>query len=145
MIETFAEWCKKGFCLEDAMMRAHEAIAKSYKLFEEAFHRGDAETISQLYTEDAEWIIPEAPIIQGREAIARAWKGIIGTGGNTLRVDTREVQESGDWTYEVGRFTASAPDGRVLNAGKFIVIWKRQATGEWKTHRDIFNWEIPPS
>jgi hypothetical protein len=51
----------------------------------------------------------------------------------------------GDWAYEIGRFTASAPDGSVLNVGKYIVIWKRQATGEWKTHRDIFNWDIPPA
>jgi hypothetical protein len=56
-----------------------------------------------------------------------------------------EVQESGDWAYEVGTFSASAPDGKVLNAGKYIVIWKRESTGEWKTHRDIFNWDIPPS
>jgi ketosteroid isomerase-like protein len=73
-------------------------------------------------------------------------KSIDGSGGNTIRVTTVELQESGgDWAYEVGSFLASAPDGKVLNAGKYIVIWKRQSTGEWKTHRDIFNWDIPPA
>jgi len=90
------------------MMRAYEAIAKNYRCSKRISH-SDVVTISQMYTEDAGWIIPEAPIIQGREAIAQAWKGIIGSGGNTLRVNTLEVQESGDWTYEVGRFTASPP------------------------------------
>jgi hypothetical protein len=33
----------------------------------------------------------------------------------------------------------------VLNAGKYIVIWQQQPNGDWKTHRDIFNREIPPS
>jgi len=98
-----------------------------------------------MYTEDAELLIPEAPAIRGRKAIAQVWKGIVGSGGNTVRVNIGEVQESGDWAYEVGTFTASAPDGNVLNAGKYIVIWKRQPAGEWKTHRDIFNWDIPPA
>ena len=126
------------------MTKIREAIAEGYKAFEEAFYRGDANTMSQMYTEDAEWLIPEAPIVRGREAIAQAWKGVIGSGGNTVRVDTGEVQEFGDLAYEVGTFTARTPDGNVLNAGKYIVIWKQQSTGEWKTHRDIFNWDIPP-
>lgn len=101
--------------------------------------------ISLLYTEDAEWFVPQAPILKGRRAIAQAWSGIIGSGGNFLRIETSEVEETGDWAYEVGRFQASEPDGTVLNSGKYIVIWKRQATGEWKTHRDIFHWDIPPA
>ena len=127
------------------MVKARGAIAEIYKTFEEAFHRGDADGISCMYTEDAELHAPQAPVIRGRHDIADAWRGIIGQGGNHVCVETGEVQESGDWAYEVGRFEASAPDGTVLNSGKYIVIWKRQANGEWKTHRDIFTWDLPPS
>ena len=128
------------------MTKASEAIAKAYKAFELAFYKGDANTIAQMYTEDADLLIPEAPIVSGRAAIAQVWKGIVGSGGNTIRVDTREVQQGGDdLAYEVGAFSASAPDGKVLNSGKYIVVWKRLSTGEWKTHRDIFNWDIPPA
>ena len=28
--------------------------------------------------------------------------------------------ESGDWAYEVGTFTISAPEAHVLNAGKYV-------------------------
>lgn len=128
------------------MTKAREAIAEEYKAFEAAFYRGEADTISRMYTEDAELLFPEAPIVSGREAIAQVWKSIVGPGGNTVLVNTGEVQEGGDdWAYEVGTFSANAPDGKVLNAGKYIVIWKRQPTGGWKIHRDIFNWDIPPS
>ena len=126
------------------MTTAREAIAEAYKAFEEAFHKGEADTISRMYTEDAELLIPEAPIVRGREAIGQVWATILGSGGNSVRVDIREVQESGDWAYDIGTFEASAPDGNVLNAGKYIVIWKRQSTGERKIHRDIFNWDVPP-
>jgi ketosteroid isomerase-like protein len=126
------------------MANARQAITEGYKTFEDAFFRGDADTISQMYTEDAELLVPEAPPIKGRTAIADAWRGIVGAGGNTVRVDIGEVQEGQDWAYDVGKFTASAPAGDVLNAGKYIVIWK-QSTGSWKIHRDIFNWDIPPA
>ena len=118
---------------------ARDAIAKGYKAFEEAYYHADADTISRLYTEDAELLVPEVPVFRGRAAIAQAWKRMLGSGGHGVRVDITEVQEAGDWAYEVGRFTVSAGDGSVLNAGKYIVIWKRNATGEWKIHRDIFN------
>jgi hypothetical protein len=35
--------------------------------------------------------------------------------------------------------------GTRINAGKYIVIWKRQPTGGWKIHRDIFNSDVPPA
>ena len=127
------------------MSNACEAIAEGYKAFEEAFYRGDADTISRIYTEDAELLIPEAAIISGREAIAEVWKTTWDQVGTLQRVDTGEVQEGGDWAYEVGAFTTSAPDGNVLNAGKYIVIRKRQPTGGWKIHPDIFNSDIPPA
>lgn len=126
------------------MGTAREAIAEAYKAFEEAFYKGEADTISRMYTEDAELLIPEAPIVRGREAIGQVWTNILGSGGNTVRVDVREVEESGDWAFDIGTFEASAPNGSVLNAGKYVVIWKRQSTGERKIHRDIFNWDIPP-
>jgi ketosteroid isomerase-like protein len=123
---------------------AREAIADIYSVFEEAFLRGDASVIAAGYTDDAQWLVPNVPVIHGKAAIEGVWRQIVGSGGNTLRIEILEVQEAGAWAYEVGRFTASAPDGTVANAGKYIVIWQLQADGTWKTHRDIFNWDVPP-
>jgi len=127
------------------MMNAREAVEKAYRALEQAFHSGDADAISLMYTEAAEFFVPGAPVIEGRGAIHEAWRNIIGSGGNTVSVDVREVQESGDLAYDTGRFTARAPDGGILNAGKWIVIWKRQSSGEWKIHRDFMHWDIPPT
>jgi uncharacterized protein (TIGR02246 family) len=127
------------------MTSAREAVEKGYKAVDEAFRKGDADSISLMYTEDAELFIPGAPVLEGRQAIHEAWKKIVGSGGNTLRSVVREVQESGDLAYDTGHFTASAPNGSVLNAGKWIVIWKRQSKGEWKIHRDFMHWDIPPA
>ena len=127
------------------MMSARETVETSYKTVEEAFHKGEADPISLMYTDDAEIFIPGAPVLQGRQAIHEAWEKIVGSGGNTLRTVVREVHESGELAFDTGHFTATAPNGDVLNAGKWIVVWKRQAGGEWKIHRDFMHWDIPPA
>jgi len=126
------------------MAEVRDEITEAYRAFEENFFKGDADALSLIYTDDAELLVPEAPPIKGRKAIVQAWRGIVGSGGNRVRVEVREVQDSGDWAFEVGSFTVTAPDGALLNAGKYIVVWKRQSNGAWKVHRDIFNWDIPP-
>jgi uncharacterized protein (TIGR02246 family) len=125
-------------------LSAREAIGATHKTMEDAFYKGDAETMARIYTADAERYVPGVPVFKGQSAIGRAWKADVGPGGNRLRIEVAEVEENGDRAHEVGRFTISAADGSVLSAGKYIVIWNRQPDGEWKTYRDIFNWDIPP-
>jgi ketosteroid isomerase-like protein len=111
---------------------------------EDAFSAGRADVIARVYTTDAEQYVPEAPVVRGRPAIEEAWKGTVGHGGNRLRIEADEVEQEGDRAHEIGRFTISSPDGSVLAAAKYLVIWGRGADGEWKARRDIYNWDIPP-
>jgi len=127
------------------MAVARESIEKDYVALEAAYHKGNAEAIALMYEEDAELFFPGAPVIEGRQAIGEAWRRIIGSGGNSVRADIREVQECGEWAYDTGRFMASTPDGRVLADGKWISIRQRQSSGEWKIHRDFFHWDVPPA
>jgi ketosteroid isomerase-like protein len=39
--------------------------------------------------------------------------------------------------YEVGRVKLTTPDGPA--EGKYIVLWKQDADGTWRLHRDIWN------
>ncbi|HEV8448739.1 MAG TPA: DUF4440 domain-containing protein [Gemmatimonadaceae bacterium] len=124
---------------------AREGIAAAYKTMEKAFQQGNTAMIAAAYTEDAEWYAPEAPVIKGPSAIGRAWQDAAGAAaGNRLRFDVAEVEQDGDRADEIGRFTISAPDGDVLTAGKYIVVWAQQSDGTWKARRGMFNWDIPP-
>jgi len=123
---------------------ANQVIREAYNQFEEAFFRGDAAMLAEIYTEDAEWLVPGVPPIRGRESIAAAWKNILGSGGNRVRVDVHEVAENGDWAFEIGEFTATGPNGQTINSGKYMVIWRRDGLGNWRAYRDIFHWDIPP-
>ena len=93
---------------------------------------------------DAQWLVPGVPPIRGRESIAAAWKNVLGSGGNRVRVDVHEVTENGDWAFEIGEFTATGPNGQTINSGKYMVIWRRDGSGNWRAYRDIFHWDIPP-
>jgi len=123
---------------------ARAAIVSVYKTVEQAFEKGDLDTIARAYADDATMFVPDAPVIEGRSAIRQAWKANVGSGGKRLRFEVAEVEQRGDRAYELGRFTISGPDGAVLTAGKQMVIWMRQPDGAWKSRRGIFNWDVPP-
>jgi ketosteroid isomerase-like protein len=127
------------------MPTAREEIARAYRAFEEAYYRGEADTISLMYTEDAELLVPELPVVKGRDAIAQVWATILGSGGNRVRVRVNEIEEGTVWVYDIGTFQATAPAGGILNAGKYMVIWKRAPSGELRIHRDIVHWDIAPA
>jgi uncharacterized protein (TIGR02246 family) len=126
------------------MMSAREVVAKEYEVMAAAFERGDADSIADMYTDDAEMFVPGVPVMVGKTAIHETWRSIVGNGGNRVAIDVREVQESGDLAYDTGRFAATAPDGSLLNTGKWIVIWKRESSGAWKVHRDFMHWDTAP-
>jgi ketosteroid isomerase-like protein len=60
----------------------------------------------------------------------------------SAKIEIVEVEGHGDTAIEVSTFTLHAQGGEELDAGKFIVIWKRVG-GEWKLHRDIYNSSVP--
>ena len=128
------------------MKSAREAIGEAYRAFEDAFAKGDAEALASIYADDAEWFMPQAPVVRGRAAITSAWRSALGSGGTgaKVHVETGEVEEAGEWAYEVGGFTTTGADGSTLNSGKYLVIWRKQASGQWKTYRDMFHWDVPP-
>jgi len=85
---------------------------------------------------------PTAPAQQGgcrgRDAIRAFWQGALDAGLTEATLDTVEVDSTGDTAVEVGRYTLRAKGGQVADAGKYVVVWKREGGG-WKLHRDIWN------
>ena len=92
------------------MKTASEAIADNYKVFAEAFHKGDADAISEMSATDGQLLVPQAPVISGPPAIAEAWRRIVGTGGSSVRVTTAECKKT-----ETGhtRWARSQPPARI--------------------------------
>jgi hypothetical protein len=41
-----------------------------------------------------------------------------------------------------GFYTMFGPEGKMMDTGKYVVIWKREE-GQWKYNRDIANTSMP--
>jgi uncharacterized protein (TIGR02246 family) len=119
-----------------------EAIIAADGKFVAAFNRGDAAAVAALYTEQGQLLPPNAAPVTGVQAIQAFWQGAMDMGIASAGIEPVEVEQHDDTTIEVGRYTLHAQGGEELDAGKYIVIWKREE-GEWKLHRDIFNSSKP--
>jgi ketosteroid isomerase-like protein len=69
---------------------------------------------------------------------------MLDAGVKDISLTTLEVEEAGNSAVEVGVISATAPgegDVRVTLTGKYIVVWRRDAGGNWRLHRDIWNFD----
>jgi uncharacterized protein (TIGR02246 family) len=112
--------------------------------FMETFRRGDAAGMADLYTESGQLLPPNGGIVQGSQAIAGFWAGVMEMGITELDMRVGEVEQHGDTAIEVSSAALLAGDGNVADEIKYIVIWKRE-DGRWKLHRDIWNSSRPAS
>jgi hypothetical protein len=61
----------------------------------------------------------------------------------SARLTATEVQQHGATVaHEVGTYAMLGADGKELDRGKYIVIWKKEGNA-WKIHRDIWNTSMP--
>ena len=125
-------------------MSAQNSIEAAGKALASGINNKDASSVANLYTAGASLLPPGSPRLDGRDAVHAYWQGAIDMGLADLALTTVEVEEFGDTATEVGTFTGTMPakdGGRNAAAGKFIVLWKKDADGAWQLHRDIWNFD----
>lgn len=116
-------------------------IATVNRAFSEAVARGDAEAMAAVYTDDAVVLPPGGPPVEGREAIAELFRGMLAeTALAAIDLESREVRVEGGTAYEVGRahLTFRNAEAETTTTAKYVVIWKRTDEG-WRWHVDIWN------
>ncbi|AWM27564.1 YybH family protein [Sinorhizobium fredii] len=121
---------------------ARSDIEAALVTFTKAFNAKDAAGVAAHYTEDAAILPPDSRRVDGRDKIQQFWQGAIDGGGSDLALEAVEVSESGNFAFEVGKFSLKAPgkdDNPVDQAGKYIVISKKGTDGAWQLYRDIWN------
>lgn len=123
-------------------MSARKAIEAGGRALGDALNAKDAAAAAACYTENATVFPPDVEAANGRAAIQAFWQSMIDAGIADARLTTIELDEFGDSAAEVGMATGSMPDsggGRADFTAKFVVIWKKDADGAWRMHRDIWN------
>ena len=126
---------------------AEQSIRAEIERWKGLIRAKDAAGIAGLYAEDGVLMAPNAPAATGRAAIQQAWQTMLSTPGFELNIEPQadHVAKAGDLAVETGsyRFTATLPAGPFAENGKYVVVW-RNAGGQWRAWRDIFNSDSPP-
>jgi ketosteroid isomerase-like protein len=104
----------------------------------------DLEKTLSYHAEDASLFPPNAPVITGAEGRRKAWTAMLSHTDLVLSFATTkvEVARSGDLGYETGTVEESFKDDAgkpVQLTGKYAVVWKKQADGQWKAVVDFVN------
>jgi ketosteroid isomerase-like protein len=97
----------------------------------------DATLATSFYADGASVLAPGAPLATGKDAIQKAWAGLMGTPGFALTFDPAkiEVSRGGDLAYELGDYQLTTNDkqGKPQTLrGKYVVVWGKQPGGDWK-------------
>ena len=119
-----------------------EVIEEGNQQWSIAFSTGDSAALAAMYTPNAQLFPMHSEVVSGREAIQQFWQGVMASGVKGATLTTLEVDEQGDTAYEVGKYELRGEGHKVLDHGKYVVIWKREQ-GQWRLHRDIWNSNLP--
>jgi len=108
---------------------------------------GNADRWLTLWDASAVQLPPDAPMVVGKDTLARKVKAGFAPGVyDDMKITIQEVKTSGELAFARGIYTTtvskSAGGGGV--DGKFLTVFKRQTDGSWKIYRDCFNSNVPP-
>jgi uncharacterized protein (TIGR02246 family) len=92
------------------------------------------------YTEDAMFVGPGAPAVQGRDALLEMAKHMKPL--SSVSIQALRTEGDGNLAYAYG--LASWVSGRPPNAGasvnvRFVIIWRKEADGHWRVAHEMLN------
>jgi ketosteroid isomerase-like protein len=120
------------------------AIEAANAEFSATAAKGNGAALAALYAPDAQVMPAGSDPIRGADAIQKFWQGALDSGVAAIGLKTIEVFGHGPTATEVGAYELRDKAGKVLDHGKYIVIWQH-ADGHWKLLRDMFSTNIPPA
>lgn len=134
-----------GLALAQPATSADErAIRDAGTAWSHAAGSKDLDKTVSFYADDASVLPFNAPIATGKDQIRQVWSHLMAEPGFGLSFGPAkiEVSKSGDMAYEIGTFELKSDDAQgkpTSTLGKYVVVWKKQPTHQWKAVADIFN------
>ena len=128
---------------------ARSAIAAANKQWMAYIASGRADSLALVYAPNARMMGAGSPTSVGREAIARAFGGMMQIGAWTIQLHTDSVFANGPLVVETGTWTSTfkagphAPPLPPTDKGKYMVRWTHE-NGQWLMADDIYNSDMMP-
>ena len=105
--------------------------------FVAAINRGDAASISALYTADCSVLVPEHATLRGPEEVREFFGGMIDTVGGTTTLEIVELKDTEDWAYQWLHYTLTVH--AMSDSCRAVEILQHQVDGSWKLKLSIVN------
>ena len=124
------------------------AIAKLRTAYQTAAGSADAAGIAKLFAPDGQEMPPNAPVAKGRAAIEAFHKAF----GQQfmmhgITITSGDLKVHGDFAYDSGTYkqTLMAMNGGAMidDHGKYVVLLKKDASGNWWISHSIYNSDVP--
>jgi uncharacterized protein (TIGR02246 family) len=109
----------------------------------------DVDKFVSYYSDDASFLVPNQPTINGKENIKAALKPMLADPNFALTFQSTRAGASkgGDFVYTVGIYslTLSRPSDKtaVTDRGKYLTVFKKQPDGSWKAVADMISSDMP--
>lgn len=117
------------------------SIRQKIKAFSEAYMNGDAEAMTNMYTNDGKIFPNNLKILEGKESLRSYWTVPKGVRVLNHEVEPKEIHIENNIAYDYGYYkgtTLTKEKNEVSWQGKYIIIWKK-VNGVWKIYLDIWN------
>ncbi|HEY0747231.1 MAG TPA: DUF4440 domain-containing protein [Steroidobacteraceae bacterium] len=119
------------------------AIEAANAQFSAAAAKGDVAALVAMYSPEGQVMPAGSDPIRGANAIQKFWQGALDSGIAGIRLNTIEVFGQSPTATEVGAYELRDKAGKLLDHGKYIVIW-RHTDGKWTLLRDMFSTNVSP-
>lgn len=110
----------------------------------QAFTKGDVDACVAVYTDDAEIISGNGPVVRGEKAIREFFKDQVSR-DISFNTDSALSVVRGDLAVEQGTYRVrDVRRGKDVEWGDYLNVW-RKSGGKWRTFRSMYNTTISPS
>ena len=117
------------------------AIEQVAQRWIELYTAGDLDRLMTLYTQDAVVALHGRPAMRGVEQIRNFFAPGMGKSRVTFEIDIEEIQVHGDTAHLLSKYYLTsepkAGGDTYRDAGRSLLIYKRNADNEWKLYLDI--------
>jgi uncharacterized protein (TIGR02246 family) len=109
----------------------------------------DVDKITSHYAPDAAVLITDLPVMKGTDAIKGGIGGMLKDPHISLTFSPTVVviAKSGDMAYAQGIYSMTYTEPKtgavLLEKGKYVTVYQKQADGTWKAEEDIANADSP--
>jgi uncharacterized protein (TIGR02246 family) len=109
-------------------------VEETVEKMDEAFNRGDIETLLDFYEDDAVIVLEPGRLVRGKTALREAFQAILGFEGVATQIKT-SVIEAGELALFTSRwnFIGKSPDETPVSRDSVATcVFRKQLDGQWR-------------